>query len=131
MTALTLQNAIARAEAGRARATELAVAMNIAIVDAGGYLLHFSRMDDAELGTVDIAIKKARTAALFRRPSAAIGEDSQPGGPLYNIESTNGGLVSFGGGLPITDEGGRTIGAVGVSGGTVPQDVTVAEACLT
>jgi uncharacterized protein GlcG (DUF336 family) len=67
---------------------------------------------------------------MFRMPTAAIGELSQPGGSLYNIEVTNSGLVSFGGGLPITGANGRVIGAVGVSGGQVPQDVSVAEACL-
>lgn len=87
-------------------------------------------MDDAWLGSIDIAIKKAKTAVLFKMPSAAIGELSQPGGSLYNIEHTNGGLVSFGGGLPITGANGRVIGAVGVSGGQVPEDVSVVEACL-
>ena len=130
MTALTLQEAMNRTAAGIAKAGEIGVPMNIAVVDAGGNLLHFSRMEDAWLGSIDIAIKKARTAVLFTMPSAAIGELSQPGGPLYNIELTNGGLVSFGGGLPITGENGRVIGAIGVSGGQVPEDVAVAEACL-
>jgi uncharacterized protein GlcG (DUF336 family) len=128
--ALTLLEARKRTEAGIAKAKEMGVAMNIAVVDAGGLLLHFSRMEDAWLGSIDIAIRKARTAALFKMPSAAIGELSQPGGELYHIEVTNGGLVSFGGGLPITGGDGRILGAVGVSGGRVPQDVAVAEACL-
>ncbi|WP_043634577.1 GlcG/HbpS family heme-binding protein [Nonomuraea candida] len=131
MTALTLQDAVRRTEAGLARAAELGVAMNIAFVDAGGHLLHFSRMDDAWLGSIDIALRKARTSVLFRMPSAVIGELSQPGGPCYGIEATNDGLVSFGGGLPITDETGRVIGAVGVSGGDVQQDTLVAQACAT
>lgn len=130
MTALTLQEAMNRTAAGIARATEMGVAMNIAVVDAGGHLLHFSRMEDAWLGSIDIALKKAKTAVLFTMPSAAIGELSQPGGSLYNIELTNGGLVSFGGGLLITGANGRAIGAVGVSGGQVSEDVAVAEACL-
>ncbi|RJL35908.1 GlcG/HbpS family heme-binding protein [Bailinhaonella thermotolerans] len=130
MTELTLQDAFRRAEAGMARAAELGVDMNIAIVDAGGHLLHFVRMDRAWLGSIDIALKKARTAVLFRMPTAVIGGLSQPGGPCYGIELTNDGLVSFGGGLPITDGEGRTIGAIGVSGGTVEQDTLIAEACL-
>ncbi|KIF78096.1 hypothetical protein QR77_38425 [Streptomyces sp. 150FB] len=130
MTAVTLQEAMNLTEAGIAKATEMGVAMNIAVVDEGGNLLHFSRMKGAWLGSIDIAIKKARTAVLFLMPTAAIGELSQPGGALYNIEVTNGGLVTFGGGLPITGEDGRVIGAVGVSGGQVPEDVAVAEACL-
>ncbi|GAA3123559.1 heme-binding protein [Planomonospora alba] len=130
MSVLTLQDAVRRAEAGMARAAELGVDMNIAIVDAGGHLLHFVRMDQAWLGSIDIALKKARTAALFRMPTAAIGRISQPGGPCYGIEATNDGLVSFGGGLPIIDGHGRTAGAIGVSGGDVQQDTLVAEACL-
>ncbi|MFG1810358.1 heme-binding protein [Streptomyces sp. NPDC049040] len=127
---MTLQDAMDRAAAGIAKATEMGVPQNIAIVDAGGHLLHFSRMADAWLGSIDISIRKARTAALFKMPTAAIGELSQPGGDLYNIEVTNGGLVSFGGGLPVTDADGRVIGAVGVSGGQVSEDVAVAQACV-
>ncbi|MFI0425154.1 heme-binding protein [Spongiactinospora sp. 9N601] len=130
MTVLTLTDAVRRAGAGMARAAELGVEMNIAVVDAGGHLLHFVRMDQAWLGSIDIALKKAKTAVLFRMPTAVIGQISQPGGPCYGIEATNDGLVSFGGGLPITDEHGRTIGAIGVSGGDVQQDTQVAEACL-
>ncbi|WP_107422243.1 GlcG/HbpS family heme-binding protein [Streptomyces lushanensis] len=129
MTALTLREAMDRTAAGIAKAIEMGVHMNIAVVDAGGHLLHFSRMEDAWLGSIDIAIRKARTSAFFKMPSAAIGELSQPGGDLYNIEVTNGGLVTFGGGLPIVS-GGRVIGAVGVSGGQVAEDTAVAEACL-
>ncbi|CAG6391480.1 heme-binding protein [Streptomyces cocklensis] len=130
MSALTLQEAEDRTAAGLAKAAEMGVAMNIAVVDAGGHLLHFSRMEDAWLGSIDIAIRKARTAAFFKMPTAAIGELSQPGGDLYNVEVTNGGLVSFGGGLPVVAADGRVIGAVGVSGGQVSEDTVVAEACL-
>lgn len=129
MTALTLREAMDRTAAGVAKATEMGVAMNVAVVDASGLLLHFSRMEDAWLGSIDIAIRKARTAAYFTMPTADIGTLSQPGGELYNIEVTNGGLVTFGGGLPIVS-GGRVIGAVGVSGGRVSEDTAVAEACL-
>ncbi|NUR05116.1 MAG: heme-binding protein [Streptomyces sp.] len=130
MTALTLQEAVHRTEAGLAKAADMGVAMNIAIVDPSGFLLHFCRMEDAWLGSIDIAIKKARTAALFKVASAAIGELSQPGGDLYNVEVTNGGLVTFGGGLPITRANGDIVGAVGASGGQVSEDVAVAEAFL-
>ncbi|MEU0741378.1 heme-binding protein [Streptomyces sp. NPDC006134] len=128
MSAITHAEALARVGAGLAKADEIGVAMNIAIVDAGGHLLQFSRQDGAWLGSVDIAVRKARTAALFRMPTSAIGEISQPGGPVYGIEHSNGGLVTFGGGLPITDEDGDVVGAVGVSGGDVGQDTAVAEA---
>ena len=128
---LRLQTAVGMTEAGLARARELGVQVNIAIVDGAGHRLSFSRMDEAMLGSIDVALKKARTAALFRRPSAAMAAITQPGAPAYGLQWSNEGLVCFGGGLPITDEFGQAvIGAVGVSGGTVDQDVLVAEACL-
>lgn len=129
MSALSLNAAARVTAAGRAAAAEIGTAMNIAVVDAGGHLLHFTRMDGAWLGSIDLALKKARTAVLFRMPSSALGAISQPGGPVYGIEWSNDGLVSFGGGLPITDAEGHVVGAVGVSGGTVDQDVHVAEVC--
>jgi uncharacterized protein GlcG (DUF336 family) len=130
MASITHVDAAARVEAGIAKAIEIGVDMNIAIVDSGGHLVHFSRLDNAWLGSIDIALKKAKTAVLFRLPTAVIGEISQPGGPVYGIEHSNAGLVTFGGGLPITDESGTVIGAVGVSGGDVSQDTTVAEAVV-
>ncbi|MDI3418508.1 GlcG/HbpS family heme-binding protein [Streptomyces luteolus] len=127
---LSLEQAVSRAEAGVAAARALDARMNIALVDAAGHLVHFSRMDGAWLGCIDWALKKAKTSALFCLPTAAVGELSQPGGPVYGIESTNGGLVTFAGGLPITDAEGTVIGAVGVSGGTTEQDAAVAEAAV-
>ena len=61
-------------------------------------------------------------------PTGAIGELSQPGGSLYNIEHSNGGLITFPGGIPITAAGGAVIGAIGVSGSSVEDDHAVAEA---
>ncbi|MCX5205686.1 heme-binding protein [Streptomyces sp. NBC_00237] len=90
-----------RTEAGLVRAAELGVAMSIAITAPAGHLLHFFRMADAWLASIDIAIKKAKTAALFTMATADLGEASQSGKPLYQIELTNGGLVTFGGGLLI------------------------------
>lgn len=130
MTDLTQETAARIATAGQQAAATAGLAMNIAIVDAGGHLLHFARMDGAWLGSIDLALKKAKTSVLFRMPSAALGEISQPGGPVYGIEHSNDGLISFGGGLPLTDAAGRVLGAVGVSGGTADQDVHVAEACV-
>ena len=102
-----------------------AVPNNIAVVDPSGQLVAFLRMDNAYLGSVDISIKKAKTVALFNGlfPSSGLLNSSQPGGSLFGIEETNDGLVVFGGGQPIFDHDGYFIGAVGVSGGTVPQDV--------
>lgn len=79
-------------------------------------------------GSIDISIKKARTARFFDMPTGEIGKLSQPGEPLYAIEVSNGGLISFPGGIPLKDSSGAIIGAVGVSGSTVDNDHTVAEA---
>ncbi|MHA6761919.1 GlcG/HbpS family heme-binding protein [Streptacidiphilus sp. PAMC 29251] len=130
MTSLTQATTAEAVLAGIAKATEINVRMNIAVVDAGGHLVQFSRMDGAWLGSIDIALKKARTASLFRLPTAVIGQISQPGGPVYGIEHSNGGLVTFGGGLPISDGDGGILGAVGVSGGSVQEDTAVAEAVV-
>ncbi|MFI9273128.1 heme-binding protein [Kitasatospora sp. NPDC052896] len=64
----------------------------------------------------------------IRVHSAVLGEISQPGGPVHGIEHSNGGLVTFGGGLPLVDTGGHVVGAIGVPGGTADQDVQVARA---
>lgn len=125
---ITLDQAEAAIKAAKAKAAEINTLMNIAIVDAGANLVAFARMDNAWLGSVDIAQKKARTARYFDMPSGEIGKLSQPGGPLYNIEFSNGGLISFPGGIPIKDASGTIIGAIGVSGSTVDNDHTVAQA---
>jgi uncharacterized protein GlcG (DUF336 family) len=130
MSSIKQAEAVARVEAGVDKAEEIGVDMNIAIVDEAGHLVQFSRMDDAWLGSIDIALKKAKTAVYFRMDSGGLGTISQPGGPVYGIEHSNAGLVTFGGGMPITDDAGRVIGAVGVSGGNVDQDCSVAEAVV-
>lgn len=112
------------------KSEELGVKMNIAIVDAGANLKAFHRMDGAWLGSADIACKKARTARSFDMPTGALGELSQPGGPLFNIEHSNGGLISFPGGLPVNAQDGTVIGAIGVSGSTVEHDHAVAQAAV-
>jgi uncharacterized protein GlcG (DUF336 family) len=85
-------------------------------------------MDGAWLGSIDIAVKKARTARWFDMNTGDIGALSQPGGPLYNIEVSNGGLISFPGGIPLANGNGEVIGAIGVSGSTVDNDHAVASA---
>ncbi|MGO4591879.1 GlcG/HbpS family heme-binding protein [Paenarthrobacter sp. 2TAF44] len=128
MSDITQVQADAVLAAARDAASETATAMNIAVVDAGGNLKAFTRMDGAWLGSIDISIKKARTARFFDMPTGAIGELSQPGGPLYNIEVSNGGLITFPGGIPLRSEDGTVIGAIGVSGSTVENDHAVASA---
>lgn len=110
------------------KSTELDTKMNIAVVDAGANLVAFARMDGAWLGSLDISIKKAKTARFFDMNTGVIGELSQPGGSLYNIEHSNGGLITFPGGVPVKDANGNVIGAIGVSGSTVENDHAVAQA---
>jgi len=129
-TDLDLELATAIVSLAVTKSRELGVKMNVAVVDAGGNLVVFARMDGAWLGSVDIAIRKAKTAVMFDAPTAALGALSQPGGSLYGIEHTNGGLVTFGGGLEIRDEDGTLLGAIGVSGSTVENDVAVATYAL-
>ncbi|WP_207434771.1 GlcG/HbpS family heme-binding protein [Sabulibacter ruber] len=125
---ITLEQADKAIQAALEKARELNLKMNIAVVDAGANLTAFARMDGAWLGSIDIAIRKARTARFFDMPTGDLGQASQPGGPLYNIEHSNGGLITFPGGLPITGGNGEIIGAIGVSGSTVENDHTVAQA---
>jgi uncharacterized protein GlcG (DUF336 family) len=124
---LSLDQANAAVEAAIKKAEEIGTLMDIAIVDAGGNLKAFARMDGAWLGSIDISQKKARTARWFDMNTGDIGQLSQPGGPLFNIEHSNGGLITFPGGVPIKN-GNAVIGAIGVSGSTVENDHTVAAA---
>ena len=128
MDDMTLEQANAALAAAVAKATELGTRMDIAVVDAGANLKAFARMDGAWLGSIDIAIRKARTARYFDMNTGEIGQLSQPGRALFGIEHSNGGLISFAGGIPIRNQDGAVIGAIGVSGSTVQNDHTVAEA---
>ena len=125
---ISLEQAETAIQAAKAKATEIGTLMNIAVVDAGANLTAFVRMDGAWLGSADISQKKARTARYFDMPTGVIGTLSQPGGPLYNIEHSNGGLITFPGGIPIKNSAGEVIGAIGVSGSSVENDHTVAQA---
>ncbi|MBA2408469.1 MAG: heme-binding protein [Gammaproteobacteria bacterium] len=115
-------------EAAGKKAEEIDTKMCIAVVDSGGNLKAFARMDDAWVGSIDVAIKKAKTALFFAMPTGQIGELAQPGASLYGIEHTNDGLVTFPGGLPIVDKDGILVGGIGVSGSSVENDQIVAKA---
>ena len=128
MLGITLAQAREAVNAALAKAQQLGIRMNIAIVDAGANLTAFARMDGAWLGSVDIAIRKARTARFFDMNTGALGQLSQPGGSLFAIEHSNGGLITFPGGVPIKGASGEIIGAIGVSGDTVENDHAVASA---
>lgn len=125
---ITLKQAEAVIAAAKAKATEIKTLMNIAVVDAGTNLIAFAHMDEAWLGSIDISQKKARTARYFNMPTGEIGKLSQPGGSLYNIEHSNGGLITFPGGVLIRNAKNEIIGAVGVSGDSVENDHLVAQA---
>lgn len=125
---LTLQGARLIMAAAARRAAGMGVAMDIAVVDDGGHLLAFNRMDGAKLSSVDIAICKAWTAACTRRPTHDYAEIAGPGKPAFGIHVSNGGrFMIVGGGLPIT-LGGQVVGGIGCSSGTVQQDRDVAAA---
>lgn len=123
---ITLDQAMAVVAAAKAKAVQQGTLMDIAVVDAGANLKSFIRMDGAFLGSIDISIKKAKTARFFNMPTGKLGELAQPGKPLYNIEFSNDGLITFPGGLPLVNKEGTIIGAIGVSGSSVEDDHEVA-----
>ena len=125
---LTLDQAVSIVAAAKEKAQEIGVMQNIAVVDEGGHLVAFARMDGAWRGSIDIAINKAYSARAFDMTTEALGQLSQPGEMCFGIHASNDlRVIIFGGGIPIVS-GDRVIGAIGVSGGTVPQDIEVAEA---
>jgi len=125
---INLENAEKAINAARKKALALKTQMCIAVVDSGANLKAFLRMDDAWVGSIDIAIKKAKTACFFGMATGELGKLSQPSKPLYAIEHSNEGLITFPGGLPIVDEDGVLVGAIGVSGSAVENDHAVASA---
>jgi uncharacterized protein GlcG (DUF336 family) len=125
---LTSSQARAVITAAEDKASALGVPAIIAVVDAGVHLKAFTRMDGAVLGSIDIALKKARTSALFQVDSEAVWEYCKPGAPAHALELTNDGLAPFGGGVVLRAADGEVLGAVGVSGGAVAQDAEIAAA---
>lgn len=116
--------------AARETAIAIGVPMNIAVYDDGANMKAFARMDGAFLGSADIALNKARTAALFGFNTEALYDFVKPGGTSPGFDRTNGGLIVFAGGIPVKDADGCLIGAIGVSGGAVAQDFEVALAAV-
>lgn len=125
---INLAQAEAVIAAAKQKATELKAKMDISVVDAGSNLVAFARMDGAWIGSVDISMKKAKTAAWFTMDTADLSPIVQPGTSLYNIEHSNGGLITFPGGVIIKNASGEVVGAIGVSGSTVDNDHAVASA---
>ena len=100
--------------------------MAIAVVDTGGYLVYFEKMQDTQTGSVELAIEKARTSALFRRPTKVFQDGVAAGGEGIRLLRLTG-AIPIDGGVPIIVDG-KIIGAVGVSGGSGDQDGQVAKA---
>jgi uncharacterized protein GlcG (DUF336 family) len=125
---ITLEDARRVVSTAEEKAREIGQPMNIAVLDAGRNLKTFARMDDAWLGSIEIAIDKAYTSTSFELPTQDLASQAQPGQPLFGINTTsNSRVVIFAGGIPIQRDG-QVVGAVGVSGGTPDQDQQVAEA---
>jgi uncharacterized protein GlcG (DUF336 family) len=124
---LNAERARAVIAAAETKAQSMGVPVVVTILDAGVHLKALSRMDGAPLASIDIALKKARTAALFGANSEAVWEYCKPGAPAPCLELTNGGLAPYGGGVPLK-EGRELVGAVGISGGSIAQDLEIAQA---
>ena len=122
---ITLDQAETLLRKAREKAREIGIPMNVVILDTAGHLKSFMRMDGAFLGSIDIAMKKAKTAMLFRMNSEAVGEWLKPEVGAFGMEASSGGLMGFAGGIPIRD-GEEIVGYIGVSGGPVPMDFQVA-----
>ena len=130
MTEVTLSVARELIEAAESKANEIEVPMCIAVMDAGANLVAFQRMDDALLASVDISQNKAYTAVSLKMTTETAWEVSQPGEPLYGLETTNDGrIVTFGGGIPLESDD-EVVGSIGVSGGSAEEDVSVASAAV-
>ncbi|MDF2683308.1 MAG: polymerase subunit delta [Brevibacillus sp.] len=117
-------------ESAENEAKRIGVPMVISVVDEGGNFIACHRMDDALLVSVDIAQNKAWTSVAMKMPTAILAQLSAPGAELYGINTTNNGrVVVFGGGIPLHQQN-EIVGAVGVSGGSVEQDIQVAQAAV-
>lgn len=124
---LTLEIARAALDAAVAHASTLGVAVSAAVVDDGGNLVAFARMDGAEVAGPTLAVDKAFTALANRASTHDLAVQAAPGGPLFGLHTTaHGRFVIFGGGVPVRHAG-DVVGAVGVSGAAVDQDVACAE----
>ncbi|CAI8696502.1 heme-binding protein [Burkholderia cepacia] len=129
MPDLTLDVAHGIVARGQAAAKQAGLNAVFAILDAGAQMVTFSRMDGAWLASNELAIAKARTSVMFQAPSEALNAPLQVGQPLPHFDHIHtGGLLLMGGGLPLFNDGGALIGAVGVSGGTPEQDAALARA---
>ena len=125
-TAISLEDAKKAAAPALAEAAKNKWAMAVAIVGPAGNLIYYEKMDNTQLGSADVAIEKARTAALFKRPTKAFQDALAAGGDGLRILGLKG-AVPIEGGIPLVMDG-KIVGAIGVSGGTSAQDGQCAKA---
>lgn len=125
---ITLEQAEAVIASAKGKSIEIGAKMVISVLDAGANLVALARMNDALLGSLDVSIKKAKTSVLLQMDTATLTPLVKPDGPFFNLEHSNGGLITFAGGVVIKNSAGIVIGAIGVSGGSLQEDHTVAEA---
>ena len=125
---LTLDLAEKSLRSGREHAATLGVAVCLVVCDAAGHLKAFARMDRTWLGAIDVALRKAKTSVLFEAETQLVWEVSRPDAQAHGLESSNDGLITFAGGIPLRSTNGELLGAVGVSGGQVAQDYAIAQA---
>src|SRR5579863_7270853 len=124
--AVSLENARKAAAPAIAEAEKNHWNMAVAIVDTGGNLVYYEKMDNTQLGSANVAVEKARTAALFKRPTKTYQDALAAGGDGMRVLRLQG-AVPIEGGIPILVDG-KIAGAIGVSGGTAPQDGQCAKA---
>jgi uncharacterized protein GlcG (DUF336 family) len=126
-TTLALASAHQAIDAGTANGAELGVAFTISVLDAGTQLVAVARMDGTALAAIETSQTKARTAVLFAQPTKDLSAAVQPGARLFGIEAGTRDPPAFvPGGIPVPDEHGLVVGAIGVGGGTPAQDHEVA-----
>ena len=126
---LTLKKSYEMIEAAHKKAEELGIKVVVAVTDASGHLIALGRMDDAAWGSISVAVNKAFTAAAWGLSTGDIAEQAGTSGPMHSIHFSNDlKLITFGGGMPLRDADGQLIGAIGVSAGTVEEDVQCAQA---
>jgi uncharacterized protein GlcG (DUF336 family) len=128
MSAVKLEDARRVIGAAEKKAEEIGQPMNIAVADEGGNIVAHVRMDEAWIGSIDIALKKAFTSRAFDIETRELAKHTQSGGQFFGLHVSNDGKVMiFAGGIPLK-RGGKVVGAIGVSGGSSDQDQAVAAA---
>ena len=126
---ITLAQAKKIAEKAEQRAKAIGVPMVIAVVDVAGDMVLHQRMEDALHVSIDVSLNKAYTAVAFKIPTDQLAAETQPGASLYGIQHSDPRVIVFGGGFPIMEKG-KLIGALGISGGTVVEDMDVGQFAL-